>query len=163
MDRIRTRQRIHLSLYNYKISLMIKPVHILLVEDNEGDIVLTLDAFEESKINTDISVVRNGQEALDFLYRRAGYEQELKPDLILLDINIPILNGHEVLKIVKADPELKKIPVIMLTTSSNPKDVNLAYENYTNSYVTKPIEMDDFLKAILKIEEFWLQLCRLAD
>lgn len=142
---------------------MIKPVHILLVEDNEGDIVLTLDAFEESKINTDISVVRNGQEALDFLYRRAGYEQELKPDLILLDINIPILNGHEVLKIVKADPELKKIPVIMLTTSSNPKDVNLAYENYTNSYVTKPIEMDDFLKAILKIEEFWLQLCRLAD
>ena len=142
---------------------MIKPVHILLVEDNEGDIVLTLDAFEESKINTDISVVRNGQEALEFLYRRAGYEQELKPDLILLDINIPILNGHEVLKIVKADPELKKIPVIMLTTSSNPKDVNLAYENYTNSYVTKPIEMDDFLKAILKIEEFWLQLCRLAD
>ncbi len=140
-----------------------KPVHILLVEDNEGDIVLTLDAFEESKINTDISVVRNGQEALDFLYRRAGFEQELKPDLILLDINIPILNGHEVLKIVKSDPELKKIPVIMLTTSSNPKDVNLAYENYTNSYVTKPIEMDDFLKAILKIEEFWLQLCRLAD
>ena len=138
-------------------------VEILLVEDNEGDIVLTLDAFEESKINTDISVVRNGQEALDFLYRRAGYEQELKPDLILLDINIPILNGHEVLKIVKADPELKKIPVIMLTTSSNPKDVNLAYENDTNSYVTKPIEMDDFLKAILKIEEFWLQLCRLAD
>lgn len=142
---------------------MLKPVQLLLVEDNEGDIVLTLDAFEESKINTTISVVRNGQEAIDFLFRRNGYEQESKPDLVLLDINIPILNGHEVLKIIKQDPELKKIPVIMLTTSSNSKDIHLAYENHANSYVTKPIEMEDFLKAILKIEEFWLQLCKLAD
>jgi CheY-like chemotaxis protein len=142
---------------------MLHPVHILLVEDNEGDILLTLEAFEESKIKSKISVVRNGQEALDFLYKRAGYEQESKPDLILLDINIPILNGHEVLKIVKHDPELKKIPVIMLTTSSSTKDINLSYENYANSYVIKPIEMEEFLKAILKIEEFWLQLCKLAD
>ncbi|GAB2680487.1 response regulator [Flavihumibacter cheonanensis] len=142
---------------------MLKPVHILLVEDNEGDIVLTMDAFEESKINTNISVVRNGQEAVDFLYKRDRYTEENKPDLILLDINIPILNGHEVLKIIKQDAELKKIPVIMLTTSSNTRDINLSYENYANSYVTKPIEMEDFLKAILKIEEFWLQLCKLAD
>jgi len=142
---------------------MLKPVHLLLVEDNEGDIVLTLDAFEESKIQTNISVVRNGQEAIDFLYKRNGYEQENKPDLVLLDINIPILNGHEVLKIIKQDTELKKIPVIMLTTSSNTRDINLSYENYANSYVTKPIEMEDFLKAILKIEEFWLQLCKLAE
>jgi CheY-like chemotaxis protein len=142
---------------------MLKPVHILLVEDNEGDIVLTMDAFEESKINTNISVVRNGQEAVDFLYKRDRYTEENKPDLILLDINIPILNGHEVLKIIKQDTELKKIPVIMLTTSSNTRDINLSYENYANSYVTKPIEMEDFLKAILKIEEFWLQLCKLAE
>lgn len=142
---------------------MLHPVHILLVEDNEGDILLTLEAFEESKIKSNISVVRNGQEALDFLYKRAGYEQESKPDLILLDINIPILNGHEVLKIVKHDPELKKIPVIMLTTSSSTKDINLSYENYANSYVIKPIEMEEFLKAMLKIEEFWLHLCKLAD
>lgn len=142
---------------------MLKPVHILLVEDNEGDIVLTMDAFEESKINTVISVVRNGQEAVDFLYKRDRFTEENKPDLILLDINIPILNGHEVLKIIKQDTELKKIPVIMLTTSSNTRDINLSYENYANSYVTKPIEMEDFLKAILKIEEFWLQLCKLAD
>jgi CheY-like chemotaxis protein len=142
---------------------MLKPVHILLVEDNEGDIVLTMDAFEESKINTNISVVRNGQEAVDFLYKRDRFTEENKPDLILLDINIPILNGHEVLKIIKQDTELKKIPVIMLTTSSNTRDINLSYENYANSYVTKPIEMEDFLKAILKIEEFWLQLCKLAD
>lgn len=142
---------------------MLHPVHILLVEDNEGDILLTLEAFEESKIKSNISVVRNGQEALDFLYKRAGYEQESKPDLILLDINIPILNGHDVLKIVKQDPNLKKIPVIMLTTSSSPKDINLSYENYANSYVIKPIDMEEFLKAMLKIEEFWLQLCKLAE
>jgi CheY-like chemotaxis protein len=133
------------------------------VEDNEGDIVLTMDAFEESKINTTISVVRNGQEAVDFLFKRERFEQENKPDLILLDINIPILNGHEVLRVIKQDAELKKIPVIMLTTSSSTRDINLSYENYANSYVTKPIEMEDFLKAILKIEEFWLQLCKLAD
>lgn len=142
---------------------MLNPVHILLVEDNEGDIVLTMDAFEESKINTTISVVRNGQEAVDFLYKRDRFEQENKPDLILLDINIPILNGHEVLKVIKQDSELKKIPVIMLTTSSSTRDINLSYENYANSYVTKPIDMEDFLNAILKIEEFWLQLCKLAD
>ena len=142
---------------------MLKPVHILLVEDNEGDIVLTMDAFEESKINTNISVVRNGQEAVDFLFKRDRFEQENRPDLILLDINIPILNGHEVLKVIKQDAELKKIPVIMLTTSSSTRDINLSYENYANSYVTKPIEMEDFLQAILKIEEFWLQLCKLAE
>lgn len=140
-----------------------KPAHILLVEDNEGDIILTLDAFEESKIKTDISVVKNGQEALDFLYKRGEYSQMKRPDLILLDINIPIYNGHEVLKQIKSEDSLKKIPVIMLTTSSSQKDINLAYENYTNSYVKKPLDMEEFLQAILKIEEFWLQLSKLAD
>ncbi len=140
-----------------------KEAHILLVEDNEGDIVLTLDAFEESKIKTAISVVRNGGEALDFLFKRKGFENEYRPDLILLDINLPVYSGHEVLKTIKADPSLKKIPVIMLTTSSNQKDINLAYEHYANSYITKPIEMGDFLKAILQIEEFWLQLSKLPS
>jgi CheY-like chemotaxis protein len=140
-----------------------KMVHILLVEDNDGDIQLTLDAFEESKVKTRISVVKNGRDALDFLHRREGFATAEKPDLILLDINIPIFNGHEVLADIKQDPHLKKIPVIMLTTSSNPKDINLAYENHSNSFVTKPIEMDDFLGAILKIEDFWLQLSKLAE
>lgn len=139
-----------------------KPAHILLIEDNEGDIVLTLDAFEESKIKTKISVARNGGEAMDFLYKRGDYEGVARPDLILLDINIPIYNGIEVLKKIKADKTLKKIPVIMLTTSSQPMDVDTAYTNHANSYVTKPIEMEDFLKAILKIEEFWLQLTTLS-
>lgn len=139
-----------------------KPAKILLIEDNEGDIVLTLDAFEESKIKTDVSVVKNGEEALDYLFKRGEYLNSIKPDLILLDINIPIFNGHEVLKEIKSDSELKKIPVIILTTSSNPKDVNLSYENHCNSYVKKPLDMEEFLKAILKIEEFWLQLSVLS-
>ena len=140
-----------------------KTVHILLVEDNEGDIVLTLDAFEESKIITDISVVKNGQDALDFLFKRGKFKDEKKPDLILLDINLPIFNGHDVLKVIKESDELKKTPVIILTTSSNQKDINQAYENHSNSFVTKPIDMDDFLKAIVKIEEFWLQLTKFPD
>ncbi len=140
-----------------------KDVHILLVEDNEGDIVLTLDAFEESKIKTNISVVKNGSDALDFLFKKGNFASVERPDLILLDINIPVFNGHEVLRSIKEDNSLKKIPVIVLTTSSNQKDINKAYENYANSYVTKPIDMDDFLNAVLKIEDFWLQLCKLAD
>jgi len=137
--------------------------HILLVEDNEGDIILTLEAFEESKVRTTISVVKNGQEALDFLFKRGEYKGVKKPDLILLDINIPIFNGHEVLKQIKEDNNLKRIPVIMLTTSSNPKDITLAFENHSNSYVKKPLEMADFLESILKIEEFWLQLSTLSE
>ncbi len=142
--------------------MKLKPVHILLVEDNEGDILLTLDAFEECKIKTNISVARNGQEALDFLYKRGAFSEALRPDLILLDINIPIYNGHEVLKQIKTDDQLKKIPVIMLTTSSNQKDIDLAYANHINSYVKKPIEMAEFLDAIMKIEAFWLQLSILS-
>lgn len=139
-----------------------KQVHILLVEDNDGDIVLTLDAFEESKIKTQISVVKNGQNALDFLFKRGSFEKSEKPDLILLDINIPIINGLDVLQEIKSDEILKKIPVIILTTSSNEKDINKAYQNHANSYIIKPIEFEDFLKAVLKIEEFWLQLSTLA-
>ncbi|ASV28979.1 response regulator [Maribacter cobaltidurans] len=135
-----------------------KLANILLVEDNEGDILLTREAFDESKVIIDINVARNGQEALDYLYKRGEYTEVKKPDLILLDINIPVFNGHEVLKKIKGDPILKKIPVIMLTTSSNEKDIEKAYENHTNSYVRKPLNMEDFLKVILKIEEFWLQI-----
>jgi CheY-like chemotaxis protein len=139
-----------------------KPAHILLVEDNEGDIVLTLEAFEESKIVTNISVVKTGQEALDFLFQKGDFKDRKKPDLILLDLNIPIFNGHEVLEKIKGDPNLKKIPVIMLTTSSNPNDVDMAFQRHCNSFVKKPLEMEDFLEAVLKIEQFWLQLSTLT-
>jgi CheY-like chemotaxis protein len=136
--------------------------HILLVEDNEGDIILTHEAFKEGKVKTKISVVKNGRDALDYLFQRGAYSNSEKPDLILLDINIPIINGLDVLKVIKSDKTLKKIPVIILTTSSNEKDLSEAYHNHTNSYIVKPIELEDFLKAILKIEEFWLKLSTLA-
>ena len=140
-----------------------KEVHILLVEDNEGDIVLTLEAFEESKIKSKISVVRNGKDALNFLSKVGEFENVSKPDLILLDLNIPIFNGMDVLCYIKEHSEFKKIPVIILTTSSSQNDINKAYEQHTNSYVIKPIDMDEFIKAILKIEQFWLQLTKLAE
>lgn len=140
----------------------LKTAHILLAEDNDGDILLTLDAFEECKVKTDISVIKNGQEALDFLFRKDSYANVNRPDLILLDINLPIYSGHEVLKIIKTDADLKKIPVIMLSTSSNQKDLDLAYENHCNSYVKKPIDIESFLNAITKIEDFWLELSVLA-
>ncbi|MGV3611965.1 MAG: response regulator [Fluviicola sp.] len=140
-----------------------KLVHVLLVEDNEGDIVLTLEAFEESKIKTTISVVKNGKDALDFVNFKGKYKDVERPDLILLDLNIPIISGMEVLKEIKQDVKLKTIPVIILTTSSNPKEIKSAYELYTNSFVTKPLDMGEFLKAIISIEEFWLQICKLSD
>ena len=140
-----------------------KLAHILLVEDNEGDVLLTLEAFEESNVKTEISVAKNGKEALDFLFKRGAFTDVKKPDLILLDINIPIFSGHEVLRQIKTDPNLKKIPVIMLTTSSNQKDIDGAYENHCNSYVNKPLAMNDFISAIQKIEQFWLQLTTLSN
>ena len=140
-----------------------KLVHVLLVEDNEGDIVLTLEAFEESKIKTNISVVKNGKDALDFLHFKGKYKDVERPDLILLDLNIPIISGMEVLKEIKQDVKLKTIPVVVLTTSSNPKEIKSAYELYTNSFVTKPLDMGEFLKAIISIEEFWLHICKLSD
>jgi len=140
----------------------IKLAHILLVEDNDGDILLTLEAFEECKVKTEISVTKNGKEALDFVFKRGKFTDAKTPDLILLDINIPIYNGHEVLKQIKLDEILKKIPIIMLTTSSSQKDINDAYSNYCNSYIKKPLDIDEFMSAILKIEEFWLQLTTFA-
>ena len=140
-----------------------KLAHILLVEDNEGDILLTTEAFKESKLKIDISIARNGQEALDFLFTQGKFAEATKPDLILLDINLPIFNGHEVLKQIKSHVELKKIPVIMLSTSCSERDVSDAYENHCNSYIKKPLEIGEFFKTVLKIEEFWLQLTTLSN
>ena len=132
--------------------------HILLVEDNEGDILLTREAFEESKISIYLDIARNGKEALDFLYKRNNFNDAHTPNLILLDINLPIFNGLEVLRQIKNDPNLKMIPVIMLTTSTHKRDIELAYKYHCDSYVEKPIDIKRFLKTILEIENFWLQL-----
>ncbi|MCA1762851.1 MAG: response regulator [Cryomorphaceae bacterium] len=142
---------------------MEKSLHVLLVEDNEGDIVLTQEAFEERKIVNKLSVARNGQEALDFLSETASDPSASNPDIILLDLNLPIKNGFEVLKQIKTEPETSTIPVIVLTTSSSQRDINKAYERYANSFITKPLDIDDFIRAIIKVEQFWLQLIRLPN
>ena len=135
--------------------------HILLVEDNEGDVILIEEAFEECNFQSQLSVARNGQEALDFLYQKNSFEDATKPDLILLDINLPRFNGHEILHDVKSNPDLKRIPVIMLTTSINETDINKAYENHCNAYISKPLEMEDFINAIIRTTEFWFNIATL--
>jgi CheY-like chemotaxis protein len=138
-----------------------KSIHILLVEDNEGDILLTKEAFEDAKILNTISIARDGQEAILFLDKTGPYSDVASPDLILLDVNLPKKNGHEVLHYIKNSEGLKHIPVIMLTTSLSEKDIVKSYENYANCYITKPVEVEDFLNVISSIENFWIKIVQL--
>jgi CheY-like chemotaxis protein len=138
-----------------------KSVHILLVEDNEGDILLTTEALSEGKIANTISVVRDGHEALQFLNKDGSYAHAEKPDLILLDVNLPKKNGHEVLLWIKSQDHLKHIPVIMLTTSSSEKDIYLSYQCYASCYITKPVELNTFMEVVATIENFWIHIVQL--
>ncbi|MBC7439881.1 MAG: response regulator [Flavobacterium sp.] len=138
-----------------------KAIHILLVEDNEGDILLTTEALHEGKIFNKISVVRDGKQAMDFLKKRNEYTNLELPNLILLDINLPKQNGHEILRLIKADSDLKHIPIIMLTTSSSEKDILTAYKNFANCYIIKPVEVNDFINAVSKIEDFRINMAHL--
>lgn len=140
-----------------------KPIHILLVEDNEGDILLTKEAFEEATLPSKLSVVRDGKEATDFLSGQGKFENTELPDLLLLDVNLPKKNGHEVLQFLKDDDKLKHIPVIMFTTSSSESDINLSYQNHANSYITKPVDVNEFLSVIKKIEHYWLSIVNLPN
>lgn len=136
-------------------------IHILLVEDNEGDIFLIKEALEEGKIVNKISVTKDGKEAIDFLEKKANYKNEETPDLILLDINLPKKNGLEVLEYIKTAENLKQIPVIMLTTSSSEKDVLLSYKNHANCFITKPLDVNNFLTIVSSIESFWINIVKL--
>ena len=138
-----------------------KLVHILLVEDNEGDILLVTEAFEDAKMHIQLSVVKDGKEAMNFLDRVDKYADADMPDLVLLDINLPKKNGHEVLRYIKEHEQLKHIPVIMLTTSSSERDINLSYSHYANCYITKPIDVHDFLSIVATIENFWISIVKL--
>ncbi len=131
-------------------------INILLIEDNEGDIVLTREAFEESKIVNKIMSIRDGYEAIRF-FETLTKKSEV-PHLVLLDINLPKVSGHEVLTYIKNSEKYKTIPVIMLTTSSSEKDIQKSYKNHVNCYITKPIDVSDFMKAISKIEDFWINI-----
>ena len=136
-------------------------VHILLVDDNEGDILLTKEALAEARIINKISVAYDGIEAIRFLRKEAPFEEGETPDLILLDINLPMMDGTEVLSVIKNDAGLRRIPVIMLTTSSSEKDILKSYNNHANCYITKPVDLDQFMCVVRTIEDFWISIVRL--
>ncbi|WP_284653144.1 response regulator [Flavobacterium terrisoli] len=138
-----------------------KAIHILLVEDNEGDILLTTEALEEGKIINKVSVVKDGKQAIDFLNQKEPFENAVLPNLILLDINLPKKNGHEVLQYIKESKHLRYIPIIMLTTSSSEKDIIKAYNHYANCFITKPVDVNEFMLAVAKIENFWVSIVQL--
>ena len=138
-----------------------KRFEILLVEDNPGDVMLTQEAFREGEFPYRLSVAEDGEQALRFLRREDGFRNAPRPDLILMDLNLPKKDGRELLAEVKSDPALGHIPVIVLTMSEADQDIVRAYKLHANCYLTKPIRMDEFLRMMKSIEEFWLNLARL--
>lgn len=138
-------------------------VQILLVEDNLADVELTLEALDEAKFINEVHTMRDGAAAIDYLHRRAGHESAARPDLIILDLNLPKRSGHEVLADLKADPDLRRIPVAVLTTSAAEVDVVNSYDLGANCYLTKPVNVDQFLKVVLSIEAFWFGVVRLPS
>lgn len=137
------------------------PIDILLVEDNPGDIRLTKEAFKEAQINNTLHVVRDGEAALDFLYQRGEHAEASCPDLVLLDLNLPKVNGMTVLEEIKNDPDLQRIPVIILTGSEAEEDIVRGYELQTNAYLTKPVNPGEFIDLVRSFEEFWFTLVHL--
>ena len=133
----------------------------MLVEDNEGDIVLTVDALKDFKYANTVTVVRDGSEALKYIERSGSKAEDEEPDLILLDVNLPKVNGHEILRKVKNNDRKKHIPIVMLTTSSSEADVFKSYQNHANCYITKPVDAQDFGRAITSIEDFWFSIVKL--
>jgi two-component system, chemotaxis family, response regulator Rcp1 len=140
-----------------------RTIEILLVEDNPGDARLTLEAFKEGRVLNNLVVMKDGVEALAYLRRRAPYAAAKTPDLILLDLNLPRKSGREVLAEIKTDEQLKVIPVVVLTTSADDQDVARAYNEHANCYITKPVDLEQFLRVVHSIEDFWLTLVRLPE
>lgn len=138
--------------------MKITPINILLVEDNEGDILLTIEALEEGKIAKSVKVIRDGASVIIYLKEVAEKSPSKLPDLILLDINLPKKNGHEVSKELKSNELIQHIPIIILTTSSSERDIAKSYQEHANCYLIKPMEVNDFLKVVEKIEDFWLSM-----
>ncbi len=136
-------------------------INILLIEDNEGDVRLIREAFKGSRIDNKFFVVYNGENAMDYLYSREEFAGSPKPDLILLDLNLPKKTGFEILEDIKSNPELKKIPVVVLTTSSSKEHIQKSYGLYANCFVTKPADFNEFVDVIKTIEEFWFNIARL--
>lgn len=140
---------------------LVRPMEILLVEDNNGDILLIQEALEEGKLSSNLSVTKNGMEAIEFLHRRGTYKDAPTPDLILLDMNLPKKNGKEVLAEIKADENLKIIPVVILTSSQAEQDILMSYKLNANCYITKPVDFEKFINVINSIENFWFSIVKL--
>ena len=139
------------------------PIELLLVEDSEPDVRLTIEALREAKVKNRLWVVEDGVEAIDFLRRQGKHADAPRPDLILLDLNLPRKDGRQVLKEIKADDSLKRIPVVILTTSKSEEDVLRAYNLHANCYITKPVDFNRFMEVVKSIETFWLTIVRLPE
>jgi len=141
----------------------VRLAEILLVEDNEGDIELTREAFEDARFRNNLHIAEDGDIALDYLFKRNGYEDAVTPDIILLDLNLPSTDGKEVLEIIKAEPLLRRIPVIVLTSSQADKDVGESYDLHANCYIVKPVSATKFMKVVQSVENFWVDIVCLSS
>ena len=144
-------------------NVVAKPIEILLVEDNPGDARLAMEALKEARVRNNLSIVGNGEAALTFLRREREHTGAPRPDLILLDLNLPRKSGREVLQEIKADPEFQRIPVVVLTTSQAEEDIARAYDLKANCFITKPVDLDQFFNVIKTIEDFWLTVVKLPQ
>ena len=142
-------------------STPVRPIEVLLVEDDEGDVLMTREALAEGKVINRLNVVNDGVEAVEYLRRDGQYAEASRPDLILLDLNLPKKDGRQVLEEVKADDDLRRIPVIVLTTSAADEDVLRSYDLHANAYVTKPVDFDRFVEVIRQIDDFFISVVRL--
>jgi CheY-like chemotaxis protein len=138
-----------------------EPIEILMIDDSLGDVRLTQEALKEARVGNRLSVVHDGEQAMAFLRREDGYADAPRPDLVLLDLNMPRMDGREVLAQIKGDPDLRSIPVVVLTTSEAEADIVKAYDLHANAYITKPVDLEAFLDAVRVVEEFWLTVVRL--
>jgi CheY-like chemotaxis protein len=138
-----------------------RSIEVLLVEDDPGDVLLTKEAFDDNKVSNNLHVVSDGEEATAYLRRQDPYAEMPRPDLILLDLNLPRKDGREVLRDIKADPDLRSIPVVVLTTSEADEDILNSYDLHANAYVTKPVDFDDFIRIIRQIDDFFVSVVKL--
>jgi CheY-like chemotaxis protein len=141
----------------------VEMIDILLVEDNPGDVRLTQEAFKDGMLRNNLHVAMDGEAALDFLHQRGQFAGSPRPDLILLDLNLPKMNGREVLAAIKKDADLKRIPVVVLTTSQDETDITESYRQFASSYIVKPVSMEKFIKVVASFKQYWLSVVKLPN
>jgi CheY-like chemotaxis protein len=144
-----------------KAKMIVKPIEILLIEDNPGDVRLIEETFKEYKVKNNLHIAYDGMEAINFLKKKGDYADVPRPDLILLDLNLPKKDGREVLDDIKKDNNLKSIPIVILTTSREEEDILRSYNLHANCYITKPVDLDQFIKVVKSVEDFWLSIVEL--